>query len=98
MVGIVMVKHIHIKIYIVKYKISKLGQNAENEYAGLSYFGDSQESFEGHSNTPPTIGERFVLRDKRGNVVINTSTIVEEPTNGVMKTLYSIYKIEEDEI
>lgn len=79
-----------------KYKISKIGQNTENKYAGLSHFGDSQESFEGYSINPPTLGERFILKTgKLGDVVINTSPIVELPKDGVMKTLYSVYKIEE---
>lgn len=79
-----------------KYKISKIGKNEENPLANYSHFGDSQNFFEGYSIKPPTLGERFILRTgKLGDVVINTSPIVELPKDGVMKTLYSVYKIEE---
>lgn len=81
---------------MTKYRIVKVGQNAENKYAGLSKFGDSKEFFEGYSKCPPVKGERFILHSEpsSGHVVIDTSAIVEEPKDGIMKTLYSVYKID----
>lgn len=78
-----------------RYRISKIGRNTENSLSELSTFGDTQEFFEGYSIEPPTIGERFVLREgKLGGVVINTSPIVEIRGKEILTT-YSRYSIEE---
>ena len=78
-----------------RYRISKIGVNSSNSLAELSTFGNTQEFFEGYSINPPTIGERFVLREsKLGVVVIDTSPIVEIREKEILTT-YSIYSIEE---
>lgn len=78
-----------------QYKIKKVGKNEENPYSIFSNFGDSQEYFQGYSYNPPTVGERFVLiTGKLGNVVIDTSPVIEVK-EGEIVTTYSVYKIEE---
>ena len=78
-----------------KYRISKIGRNNANSLSELSTFGDTQEFFEGYSINPPTVGEKFVLReDKLGRVVISTSPVVEIRGKEILTT-YSIYLIEE---
>jgi len=77
-----------------KYKISKIGENTDNELASMSKFGNTQKYFEGYSKTPPTIGERFILRDSLGSTVINTSPVVKVEENS-FKTVYSVYSIQE---
>ena len=74
------------------YRIKKVGRVGENN----SYFGDTQEYFEGFAMYPPTIGERFVLWYNKlgGGIVIDTSPVlkIEE---GEIHTMYSVYEIEE---
>lgn len=78
-----------------RYRISKIGVNSSNSLAELSTFGDTQEFFEGYAIEPPTVGERFILREgKLGGIVINTSPIVEV-RDGEILTVYSRYSIEE---
>ena len=78
-----------------KYRISKIGKNNANSLSELSTFGDTQEFFEGYSIEPPTVGERFVLREgKLGRIVIDTSPIVEVREKEILTT-YSRYSIEE---
>ena len=78
-----------------RYRISKIGVNSSNRLSELSTFGDTQEFFEGYSIEPPTIGERFVLREgKLGGVIIDTSPIVEVRDKEILTT-YSRYSIEE---
>ena len=75
---------------MTRYRIKKVGRVGENN----SYFGDTQEYFEGYAFKEPTVGERFILRyDKLGGVIINTSPIVEI-TNELLYTTYSVYKYE----
>lgn len=73
-----------------KYRLTKIGRVGENN----SDFGDKQEYFEGYMKVKPYIMQRFYLWDENGNCVINTSPItkIEE---GILTTLYSVYKIEE---
>lgn len=66
--------------------------NETNDFSPFSDFGDSKDYFEGYASNPPTVGERFVLRtSKLGNVVINTSPVVEVKENEILTT-YSRYK------
>ena len=75
---------------MTRYRIKKVGRVGENN----SYFGDIQKYFEGFATHPPTIGERFVLwHNKLGDVIINTSPIVEI-TDELLYTTYSVYKYE----
>lgn len=75
---------------MTRYRIKKVGRVGENN----SYFGDTQKYFEGYAFKEPTVGERFILRyDKLGDVIINTSPIVEI-TNELLYTTYSVYKYE----
>ena len=75
-----------------KYRIKKINRNLENPFSEISIFGDSREYFEGYSETPPVEGERFVLRDSLGGVVINTSSVVKIEENE-FTTTYSVYSI-----
>lgn len=78
-----------------RYRIIKVGRNNANSLSELSTFGDTQEFFEGYSINPPTVGERFVLREgKLGRVIIDTSPIVEIREKEILTT-YSRYSIEE---
>lgn len=73
-----------------KYRITKIGRVGTND----SHFGDTQEYFEGYTFKEPTVGERFILRyNKLGDVIINTSPIVEI-TDELLYTTYSVYKYE----
>lgn len=75
---------------MTRYRIKKVGRVGTND----SYFGDTQEYFEGYAFKEPTVGERFILQyDKLGDVIINTSPIVEI-TNELLYTTYSVYKYE----
>lgn len=75
-----------------KYRLTKIGRVGENN----SYFGDTQEYFEGYARVEPYIMQRFYLWSGKlnGRVVINTSPVtkIEE---GKLITMYSVYKIEE---
>lgn len=73
-----------------KYKIKKIGRVGDNE----SFFGDTQEYFSGYSSNPPTIGERFNLFTQVGGLEISTSPVTKIE-DGVIKTMYSVYSIEE---
>lgn len=75
-----------------KYRISKKGWSS-NTLAPLSTFGDTREFFEGYSETPPTVGERFTLYGKDD---ISTS-VVTEVKEGLFTTIYSQYYFEEYE-
>jgi len=80
-----------------KYKIAKIGSNHEViSYPELSNFGYTKQYFQGVAYRPPTIGERFILLNKLGGIEINTSPITEI-SDGIIKTIYSIYSIEEVE-
>ena len=76
-------------IFMVKYRITKIGRVGNND----SYFGDTQEYFEGYAYEKPTINERFILFNKTRNVVINTSPIMEI-TDKLLYTMYSVYEYE----
>lgn len=78
----------------MKFRISKLGVNELNPFGFMSEFGDSKPYFEGHADHLPKVGERFILRDLTGTVVINTS-YVTGLDKGKFYTFYSVYSIEE---
>jgi len=72
------------------YKIAKIGSN----HSVVSLYGYTKQYFQGVAYRPPTIGERFILLNKLGGIEINTSPITEISENQI-KTIYSIYSIEE---
>lgn len=77
------------------YKIAKIGRKHEIvSYPEISGFGYTKQYFQGVSYRPPAIGERFILLNKLGGIEINTSPITEM-SEGIIKTIYSIYSIEE---
>lgn len=78
----------------MKYRVSKISENAENNDSWMSRFGNSKEFFEGHSVTPPTNGERFELRDSLGGLVISTSPVIKVEKD-VFTTTYSVYRYEQ---
>lgn len=69
-----------------KYRIKKIGRVGDNH----STFGDTREFFEGYSETPPTLNERFVLRDRLGGTVINTSGVMKIEDDK-FSTYYSVF-------
>lgn len=75
-----------------RYRLTKIGRVGEND----SYFGDTQDYFEGYARVEPKIVERFYLWGNKlgGNCVINTSPIIKIE-EGKLTTMYSVYKIEE---
>lgn len=77
---------------MAKYTISKKGENKDNPFSHLSHFGDTAKEFTGNSEQGPVIGERFILKDSYGRIVIDTSPIVEVSDTEI-KTVYSIYSI-----
>lgn len=75
-----------------KYRLTKIGRVGEND----SYFGDTQEYFEGYARVEPMINERFNLWSGKLSyhcvISISRVTKIEE---GKLTTMYSVYKIEE---
>ena len=76
---------------MTRYRIKKVGRVGENN----SYFGDTQEYFEGYAFKEPTVGERFILRyDKLGGGIVIYTSPVLKIEEGEIHTMYSIYEIE----